>query len=93
MAASYGDCLAQSGVDVRRMDLADMSFDLNFEGYAPDAPPLEIDLPAWPDQILIVQPCCRGAMPSKAKAVLDCALTLGFGYKYHGRGMGWDKLL
>ena len=32
-------------------------------------------------------------MPSKAKAVLDRALTSGFGYKYRQKGMGWDKLL
>jgi len=32
-------------------------------------------------------------MPTKAKAVLDRALTSGFGYKYHGKGMAWDKLL
>jgi putative NADPH-quinone reductase len=25
--------------------------------------------------------------------VLDRALTSGFGFKYHKRGMGWDKLL
>ena len=44
MTDPYGDGLAQSGADVRRMDLADMSFDLNFEGYGPDSPPLEADL-------------------------------------------------
>ena len=99
MADAYGDGLAQSGAEVRRMDLADMSFDLNFEGYGPDAPPLEADLIAWQeniawaDHILIVHPYWWGAMPTKAKAVLDRALTSGFGYKYHGRGMGWDKLL
>ena len=32
-------------------------------------------------------------MPTRAKAVLDRALTSGFAYKYHQRGMGWDKLL
>ena len=32
-------------------------------------------------------------MPTKAKAVLDRALEPGFGFKYHARGVKWDKLL
>lgn len=99
MADAYIEGLAQTDAEVRRMDLAHMSFDLNFEGYGPEAPPLEPDLKdwqsslGWADHLLVVHPYWWGAMPTKAKAVLDRALTSGFGYKYHGRGMGWDKLL
>lgn len=99
MADAYADGLKHSGGDGRRMDLAHMSFDMDFEGYGPDAPALEADLTTWQenidwaDHLLIVHPYWWGAMPTKAKAVLDRALTSGFGYKYHGKGMGWDKLL
>jgi putative NADPH-quinone reductase len=81
------------------MDLNAMRFDPYFEGYGPDMPALEPDLLAWQeniawaDHLLIVHPYWWGAMPARAKAVLDRALTSGFGFKYHKRGMGWDKLL
>ena len=81
------------------MDLSDMAFDPSSDAFGRPAPALEPDLLrwqdniAWADHILIIHPYWWGAMPTQAKAVLDRALTAGFGYKYHGRGMGWDKLL
>ena len=47
----------------------------------------------WADHIVIIHPYWWGAMPTKVKAVLDRALTPGFAYKYHSKGMGWNKLL
>lgn len=86
------------GAEVRRMDLNEMAFDATFEGYK-NSPPLEPDLTAWQaniawaDHVLIVHPYWWGAMPTQAKAVLDRALTPGFAFKYHDRGVAWDKLL
>lgn len=99
IADAYQSGLEREGADVRRLDLADMKFDLNFEGYGSVQPALEPDLLkwreniAWAEHLFIVHPYWWGAMPTKAKAVLDRALTSGFAYKYHRRGMGWDKLL
>ena len=99
MADAYADGVAGQGAEVRRMDLADMTFDMNFEGYGPDAPALEPDLEAWQenvgwaDHLLIIHPYWWGAMPTKAKAVLDRALTPGFAFKYHRKGVSWDRLL
>lgn len=99
LADAYEKGAAGQGADIRRMNLADMRFDPHFEGYGPDAPALETDLlqwqknVAWADHLLIVHPYWWGAMPTLAKAVLDRALTSGFAYKYHHRGMGWDRLL
>ena len=99
LADAYQEGAKGKGGQVRRMDLANMVFDPHFDGYGPDAPALEPDLlewqqnVAWADHLLIVHPYWWGAMPTTAKAVLDRALTSGFGYKYHSRGMGWDKLL
>ncbi len=99
LADSYQAAAEAAGAEVRRMDLAEMDFDLNFEGYGPDAPALEPDLLrwqenlSWADHMLVVHPYWWGAMPTKAKSVLDRALTPGFAYKYHRRGVKWDKLL
>lgn len=99
LADAYQEGAAGKGARIRRIDLADMRFDPHFEGYGPDAPALEPDLldwqrnVTWADHLLIVHPYWWGAMPTMAKAVLDRALTSGFGFKYHNHGMGWDKLL
>ena len=99
LADAYQADARAKGADTRRMDLCTMQFDPTFEGYGPDAPALEPDLLrwqdniAWADHLMIVHPYWWGAMPTQAKAVLDRALTSGFAYKYHRRGMGWDKLL
>ncbi|WP_038014231.1 NAD(P)H-dependent oxidoreductase [Thalassobaculum salexigens] len=99
MADAYQTGVEVKGGEVRRIDLCDMRFDLNTDGYGADATPLEPDLiawqeaVAWADHILIVHPYWWGAMPTKAKAVIDRALAPGFAFKYHRRGLGWDKLL
>ena len=99
MAGAYQAAVAGSGSEVRRMNLSDMSFDMNFEGYGESAPPLEPDLMEWQenvrwaDHLLFVHPYWWGSMPTKAKAVLDRALTPGFGFTYHRKGVNWDKLL
>ncbi|MEM6371759.1 MAG: NAD(P)H-dependent oxidoreductase [Pseudomonadota bacterium] len=98
LAARYAKGAEAKGAEVRLMTLADMEVDPHFDGYQ-DRPDLTPDLVQWQDNIrwadhvVIIHPCWWGAMPSKAKAVLDAGLLSGFAYKYHGRGMGWDKLL
>ncbi len=99
IADAYQAGAEESGAQVRRMNLSDMSFGMNFDGYGENASPLEPDLLAWQDalvwadHVLIVHPYWWGAMPTKAKAVLDRALTPGLGFKYHSKGVRWDKLL
>ena len=99
MADAYQAAVAGSGAEVRRMNLSDMSFDMNFEGYGESAPMLEPDLMEWQenvrwaDHLLFVHPYWWGSMPTKAKAVLDRALTPEFGFTYHRKGVNWDKLL
>ena len=99
IASAYETGAGKNCAEVRRMDLSSMKFETDFDGYGDHAPPLEADLRTWQrnihwaDHIMIVHPYWWGAMPTKAKAVLDRALTPGFAFKYHGKGMGWDKLL
>lgn len=99
IADAYQAGVEGRGAEVRRINLSDMAFDTTFEGYGDYAAPLEPDLVAWQeaiswaDHILFVHPYWWGAMPTKAKAVLDRALTPGFAFKYHTKGVKWDKLL
>lgn len=99
LADAYAAGARAEGAEVRRMDLADMQFNADFRGYGPDAPALEPDLVAWQeniawaDHIFIVHPYWWAAMPARAKALLDRALTPGFAFKYHRKGVKWDKLL
>ena len=100
LAVAYQQAANQQGAEIRIMNLADMTFDMeNYEGYNGKMPVLESDLATWQDNIswadhlLFVHPYWWGAMPAKAKAVLDRALAPGFGFKYHSKGIGWDKLL
>ncbi|MGX0876408.1 NAD(P)H dehydrogenase (quinone) [Roseovarius sp. MBR-154] len=99
LADAYQEGATESGATIRRMDLNAMRFDPHFEGYGPETPPLEPDLLAWQeniawaDHLLIVHPYWWGAMPARAKAVLDRALTSGFAFRYHKGSVLWDKLL
>lgn len=99
LADAYQQGAEAEGASLRRMDLHAMRFDPHFEGYGADLPPLEPDLLtwqeniAWADHLLIVHPYWWGAMPARAKAVLDRALTSGFGFRYRKGSVLWDKLL
>lgn len=100
IADAYQAGAQRNGSEVRRMNLSEMSFETDsFSGYGETTPPLEPDLKhwqdniAWADHLLFVHPYWWGGMPTKAKAVLDRALEPGFGFKYHARGVRWDKLL
>ena len=99
LADSYQSAAIAGGADVRRQNLSEMEFDARFQGYGHDAPDLEPDLKTWrdnigwADHILIVHPYWWGAMPAMAKAVLDRALTPGFGFRYPNDTLKWTKLL
>ncbi|MDJ0656019.1 MAG: NAD(P)H-dependent oxidoreductase [Xanthomonadales bacterium] len=98
IADAYQRGAIDAGAQVRRMDLGDMNFEMSFESYG-DMPAAEPDILAWQDAVnwsdhlMLVHPCWWGTMPAKTKALFDRALTPGFAYKYHARGVAWDKLL
>ena len=100
LAKAYARGATAKGAEVRVMELSDMDFVAEFEGYTGRkgktlAPALAEWQEAlqWADHVLFVHPYWWGSMPTKAKAVLDIALTPGFAYKYRDKGMLWDKLL
>lgn len=99
LADAYQLGAENQGAEVRRINLSDMSFNLNSYDGDENTEPMEADLLTWQkcmnwaDHILIIHPYWWGAMPAKAKAVLDRALSSGFAYKYLAKGVAWDKLL
>lgn len=99
LADAYAAGAKGARAEVRVQKLSDMEFGTDFPGYTKPMSPLEPNLKtwqdniAWADHLFFVHPYWWGAMPAKAKAVLDRALLSGFGFKYHGEGLGWDKLL
>ena len=98
LADAYAEAARDSGAEVRMIALGDMDFDPRMEGYSKDRA-LEPDLLewqqaiAWADHIMVIHHYWWGSMPAMARGVLDRALTPGFGYKYHARGVAWDRLL
>jgi len=99
LADAYAKGAREAGAEVRLQSVSDMRFESAFEGYTGKPSPLEPDLKAWQenlswaDHVVFVTPYWWGNIPGQAKTVLDRALLPGFAYKYHKKGMGWDKLL
>ena len=100
LADNYQQGAQTAGAEIRRMNLSEMTLNAEaFKGYdgkrlalAPDLKEWQENL-LWADHVLFVHPYWWAAMPAQAKAVLDQGLLPGFAFKYHDKGMGWDKLL
>ena len=99
LAEAYASGAGGNGAEIRIQKLSDMAFEADFPGYTGGRRELEPDLQSWQDNIswadhlFFVHPYWWGAMPGRAKAVLDRALLPGFGFKYRDQGLMWDKLL
>ncbi|WP_370337038.1 NAD(P)H-dependent oxidoreductase [Parvularcula marina] len=99
LAEAYAAGARRAGAEVRIQGLWDMAFEPRMKGFGKDMPALEPDLIqwqqniAWADHIVVIHPYWWGQMPGLARAVLDRGLTPGFAFKYHARGVKWDKLL
>lgn len=99
LAEAYAKGAHMADAEVRVQAVSEMEFETRSEGYKGTVLPLEPDLKAWQenllwaDHVVFVTPYWWGNIPGQAKAVLDRALLPGFAFKYHEKGMGWDKLL
>lgn len=95
LAERYAKGARAKGAEVRIMHLSEMATVTGYDAEAALSPDVKAwqDNIRWADHVMIVHPYWWGAMPAQAKAVMDAGLHSGFAYKYHGRGMGWDKLL
>ena len=95
LAERYAKGARDKGAEVRIMHLSDMEPEAGYSDDQNLSPDIQVwqDNIRWADHVMIVHPYWWGAMPAQAKAVMDAGLQSGFAFKYHGRGMGWDKLL
>jgi len=99
LADSYVSSAASSGHAVRRINLAELSFNpLLQHGYA-EPQELEPDLVdaqaqiRWAEHLVFVYPTWWGSMPALMKGFIDRTFLPGFAFKYHKRSPLWDRLL
>jgi len=99
LADAYVAGATEAGVDLRRLDLHEMSFNLNVIAGSPRNQPAEPDIQAavelvgWADHLVFVFPTWWGTMPALMKGFLDRVLMPGFAFEEHEDGPGWTKLL
>ena len=99
LADAYCAAAVANGHEIRRHDLAELSFDpILHRGYKL-IQPLEPDLVAaqenltWCEHWVIFYPVWWGNAPALLKGYFDRALTPGFAFRYHDNDPFWDKLL
>lgn len=85
--------------EVRYLQLANMEFNPNLSfGYSKRVE-LETDLlqvqewVKWCEHLVIIHPIWWGGLPAQLKGLFDRAFLPGFAFKYHEKGVWWDKLL
>jgi NAD(P)H dehydrogenase (quinone) len=99
LANSYIRAAEIAGHDVRRINLAELSFDpILRHGYA-EPQELEPDLVnaqkelKWAEHVVFVYPTWWGSMPALLKGFIDRTFLPGFAFKYHKRSPFWSRLL
>jgi putative NADPH-quinone reductase/1,4-dihydroxy-2-naphthoate octaprenyltransferase len=99
LADAYASGAADAGADVRRLRLADLTFDLNVLQPSPREQETEpavadaMDQVAWAHHLVFVFPTWWGTMPALLKGFLDRVLMPGFAFEDRDDDEGWDQLL
>lgn len=97
-ADTYEAAAKVMGHDVRRMDMADMSFDPSlrggFHGTQVKEPVLQSfeDNIVWCEHFVVAYPTWWGSIPGAMKGLLDRTLRPHFAYRFRKFGL-WEKLL
>ncbi|MFZ2631943.1 MAG: NAD(P)H-dependent oxidoreductase [Desulfosalsimonadaceae bacterium] len=99
LADSYIKGAQAAGNKIRRISLADLSFDpVLHNGYA-SIQELEPDLIAaqtaitWAQHMVFVYPIWWGALPALLKGFFDRVFLPGFAFKFREGSQFWDRLL
>lgn len=99
LADTYVSAAERAGHDVRRINLADLTFDpLLRHGYAgpqelePDLRNAQEQL-TWAEHVVFIYPMWWGSMPALLKGFIDRTFLPGFAFKYHKRSPLWSRLL
>lgn len=99
LADAYQRGAESQGAEVRRMNLHDMSFDMDLtHGYKQrkeHEPCLTayLDNTKWAEHLAWFHPLWWGGMPAKMQAVIDRAFLPGIAFAYHDNDPWWDRLL
>lgn len=99
LAGSFIDAAEKAGHEVRRINLAELSFDPLLHHCYAQSQSLEPDLVAaqeqirWAEHLVFVYPMWWGSMPALMKGFIDRTFLPGFAFKYHKRSPLWSRLL
>lgn len=99
LADAYTSGAVEAGADVRRLRLADLTFELSVLQPSPREQETEpavadaMDHVAWADHLVFVFPTWWGTMPALLKGFLDRVLMPGFAFEDRDDEEGWDQLL
>jgi putative NADPH-quinone reductase len=99
LCESYKLAASASANEVVLLNLFELNFDLNLKNGFSKMEELEPDIIfaqekiKWADHLVIVHPVWWGSVPALLKGFFDKTLLPGFAFKYHQKGVMWDKLL
>lgn len=100
LAGAYEAGARAAGLEVERLDLANLAFDPHVRRPSPRDQALEPDLARaqalihWADHLVFVYPAWWGTMPALLKGFLDRTLTPGFAFEAEAEDPAtWTKLL
>ena len=99
LADAYQQGAQNEGVEIKRIDVADLSFDPILKRGYKEIQTLEPDLEKaqedilWAEHLVFVYPIWWAMMPALLKGFLDRVFLPGFAFKYKEDSPWWDRLL
>ncbi len=99
LADAYEKGAKESNAEFKRINLADLDFDINLHLGYKEIQELEPDLQKaqefikWAEHLVFVYPIWWATMPALLKGFLDRTFLPGFAFKYREDSPWWDKLL
>lgn len=99
LAVAYKKGAAESGAEIKEINIADLQFNPNLQYGYRKRTELEPDLLEswekikWAEHLVFVFPIWWGGMPAMLKGFFDRLFLPGFAFQYRENSVWWDKLL